>query len=825
MYQLVHSPRSARYPFVFRLFKSALLFCAALGLAPLPLGCLDRPAVGLSPITNNIFVDQVTNDAVTAIDLLFVIDNSVSMADKQALLRQAVPLMVERLVTPDCVSEAGERRRNDQAACASYGPSFAPEFSPVDDIHIGVISSSIGGFGGPECASPETRPEEVDKALLMPKVRATTPLGETVPDPTDRGFLTWNGTALGATDAVEELKSQFALHVAAAGESGCGFEAPLEAWYRFLVDPSPPVGLELVRVGTADKSRSLGVDSAILAQRAEFLRPGSLLAIVVLTDEDDCSAMEGGDLYPRAESGWAVASRKSLMTLASAACETNPNDQCCYSCLDQAPDGCVDTCVRPAETVPKHEDRINARCIAHRRRFGLDLLYPTSRYVDGLKSPWVLDRETGARVPNPLLQGRAPDRIFFAGIIGVPWQDIATQDSLSDPQELRYLRADALDDFDPAIGGDRWDLVLGKPGLHALSPECTGGEAPEECGRAPVPPLDPFMIQSQKPRAGTNPLTGESTVMPGTMGWSPINGHEFDNSIPVGDGLPANDDLQYSCIFPLAEEAVKVSCDTSGQACDCNDEPSKNRPLCKATPNVAAPADTTQRYGKAYPAPRILRVLRDFGENSIVGSICPKILDTTSSSFGYNPAVNAIVDRLVDKIRGQCLPRQLDISDGNVPCRVVETSQTALDCQSLAGRNEVGGEVRLSVEEELIAGGKCTREPSQGVAIPLCSSISMCEILPLEADARTTCFGTTPAEQQGPGYCYIDPAKGPTSGGLPGPEGGCKTEDPGTWDSCVNPNLKGCGSAAPRLLRFVGEGTPSAGSTTYVACQGTAVTD
>src|SRR5690606_20265891 len=123
MYQLVHSPRSARYPFVFRLFKSALLFCAALGLAPLPLGCLDRPAVGLSPITNNIFVDQVTHDAVTAIDLLFLIDNSVSMADKQALLRQAVPLMVERLVTPDCVSEAGERRRKDQAACASYGPT------------------------------------------------------------------------------------------------------------------------------------------------------------------------------------------------------------------------------------------------------------------------------------------------------------------------------------------------------------------------------------------------------------------------------------------------------------------------------------------------------------------------------------------------------------------------------------------------------------------------------------------------------------------------------------------------------------------------------
>ena len=33
--------------------------------------------------------------------------------------------------------------------------------------------------------------------------------------------------------------------MAAAGENGCGYEASLEAWYRFLVDPEPPSAVQL----------------------------------------------------------------------------------------------------------------------------------------------------------------------------------------------------------------------------------------------------------------------------------------------------------------------------------------------------------------------------------------------------------------------------------------------------------------------------------------------------------------------------------------------------------------------------------------------------
>src|SRR5690606_38704283 len=106
--------------------------------------------------------------------------------------------------------------------------------------------------------------------------------------------------------------------------------------------------------------------------------------------------------------------------------------------------------------------------------------------------------------------------------------------------------------------------------------------------------------------------------------------------------------------FPLSDDAVKVDC-AADESCDCSDEPARGRPLCKPSPNASVTADRTQRYGKAYPPGRILQVLRGFGENSIVASICPKIVDPTSPSFGYNPAVNAIVDRLAQKLAGQCL--------------------------------------------------------------------------------------------------------------------------------------------------------------------------
>jgi flagellum-specific ATP synthase len=71
--------------------------------------------------------------------------------------------------------------------------------------------------------------------------------------------LAWNG---GDAAAVTALVADFEAHVAGAGEVGCGFEAPLEAWYRFLVDPQPPQ--EIVVDPATDKATMVGLARSVL---------------------------------------------------------------------------------------------------------------------------------------------------------------------------------------------------------------------------------------------------------------------------------------------------------------------------------------------------------------------------------------------------------------------------------------------------------------------------------------------------------------------------------------------------------------------------------
>jgi hypothetical protein len=83
---------------------AALVLTPLLGFAS---ACLDRPIGSPPPITTNIFVDQITQTSVDKIDLLFMIDNSISMSDKQEILQLAVPDLVQRLVNPICVDSEG----------------------------------------------------------------------------------------------------------------------------------------------------------------------------------------------------------------------------------------------------------------------------------------------------------------------------------------------------------------------------------------------------------------------------------------------------------------------------------------------------------------------------------------------------------------------------------------------------------------------------------------------------------------------------------------------------------------------------------------------
>jgi hypothetical protein len=82
---------------------------------------------------------------VNKIDLLFEIDNSISMADKQASLAKAVPGLLQRLINPVCVSVTDANvTQSGPGPTLPCPDGFKREFSPINDIHIGVISSSLG---------------------------------------------------------------------------------------------------------------------------------------------------------------------------------------------------------------------------------------------------------------------------------------------------------------------------------------------------------------------------------------------------------------------------------------------------------------------------------------------------------------------------------------------------------------------------------------------------------------------------------------------------------------------------------------------------------
>jgi hypothetical protein len=742
-------------------------------------GCLERPIATPPPRTSNTFVDQLRQTKVDKIDLLFVIDNSSSMADKQAFFANAVPQLVRRLVNPDCVNRDTGERVVGPGADVACPAGLVKDFGAIDDIHIGVVTSSLGGHGGDACAEGwwAFNPTQDDHAHLLPSVRAG------VPDQTGLGFLAWDpaqkGTPPGTGD-LNALSNDFAANVSAAGESGCGYEATLEAWYRFLIDPDPPARV----IVEAGRSRVDGVDQTVLDQRKAFMRPDSLLAVVMLTDENDCSVVDGG-------SGWAVATDVNgtfRMPSATSACASDPNASCCRSCSSSEkspPAGCAALADDPGcqtTRLSAAADPPNLRCFEQKRRFGIDLLYPTSRYVDALKSHSIENR-AGQTVPNPIFTStpgsgvppRDDDLVFLAGIVGVPWQDLATSDSLTSPTELTYLTAEQLTE------ADRWITILGDP----------------ENG---VPAADPLMHESVAPRTGTNPITGAPLVDPSSTDprANPINGHEYN---------PAQGaDLQYACTFELP---VPVDCATrpDGAACDCTGSAEAlaavNSPLCN--PVIGGPATTRQHYAKAYPGLRHLEVLRGFGKNSIVASICPKVTtgELTDASYGYNPAVAAIIDRLSIELRERCLPRELtpDPVTERLPCAVVEASRRdPCECSGPGySAEEIPDATRDAVLTQLESSGACSTRP--GPNDLSCDAFCLCRIAQtLEPEAKRACEND-PVEvlaSDVSGYCYIDPARGVGNEAL----------------------VKECPETQRRMLRFVGS-VPAPKSSVFMACAGT----
>lgn len=188
------------------------------------------------------------------LDLLFVVDNTAGMVAKQAELAKSF----ERLVAQLEFFEYEGRQR-------------------LPDLHIGVVSTDMGvgaSYAVPGCDSSgdsgvlHSAPSEIMAPLAMERVRGTDgtiDLESTPGEGTARFLVDIDAGGGRATNYSSTLEHAF-TNMVQLGSQGCEIEQPLAAMRAVL-----------------DGSR---------AENAGFVRDNAALAVVVLSNEDDCSVAD-----------------------------------------------------------------------------------------------------------------------------------------------------------------------------------------------------------------------------------------------------------------------------------------------------------------------------------------------------------------------------------------------------------------------------------------------------------------------------------------------------------------------------------------------------
>ena len=167
------------------------------------------------------------------LDLLFVIDDSPSMLDKQVALKAAFPMLVAQLSSIN---------------------------GGVPNLHLGVVSSDMGTKGSAVATPGASIGSAGNGGCVGTGKNGLLQLGQGTLMNGDR-FVKLDRS--GAKNFSGTLEDTFSA-MASLGAGGCGFEQDLAAMRRAL-EPGVNAG---------------------------FLRDSANLAVVVLTDEDDCSILD-----------------------------------------------------------------------------------------------------------------------------------------------------------------------------------------------------------------------------------------------------------------------------------------------------------------------------------------------------------------------------------------------------------------------------------------------------------------------------------------------------------------------------------------------------
>ena len=225
-----------------------------------------RPACGAVSGVQEIDLTLEGIEVGRKLDLLFVVDNSGSMSEEQESLATFLPSFAEILLRGD------------------FNRDGVQDFEPIVDVHMGVVSTDMGVAGYPGIPTCDANPMFGDDGIL----RTSPAPGREGCDASYPSVLAFrpDDHAGNLAAAIADYGGDVGCMVS-LGTSGCGHEEPLEAALKALT-PSSNSAIRFLN-GTPGHGD---------VENAGFLRSDSVLAIVIVTDEEDCSVADGfGDVF------------------------------------------------------------------------------------------------------------------------------------------------------------------------------------------------------------------------------------------------------------------------------------------------------------------------------------------------------------------------------------------------------------------------------------------------------------------------------------------------------------------------------------------------
>ena len=297
------------------------------------------------------------------IDILFVIDNSATMGEEQLNLAANFPLLIERLSNLDGDDGTIKADVNIMVTTSDFGhplctdfnkPGYVPsQGSPV----FSGCNQRISSFTSPHPFNPTEIPEACTQGCPADVVPGGDP------------FIHFD--PMSSNVPMGDVAAALAC-VGPQGIEGCGYEAPLETMLQALRpeacwnDPSRPECEDDPAWGWVGRG---------------FIRPGSTLAIAIITDEADCSVQA-----PTGFSWFTDSDNDEYWSLDPEAKAKLPSSAVCWNagvdCVDDDDDGVYESCT------PRDNE----------------VLHPTSRYKDFLK----------------YIQEELHNEVVMLGILGVP---------------------------------------------------------------------------------------------------------------------------------------------------------------------------------------------------------------------------------------------------------------------------------------------------------------------------------------------------------------------------------------------------------------------